>query len=402
MDENLLKKTFELISNDNENEFPQNTSVDLFDFSITSLEEAGITYKKIPKKNKRGKNPYLLRLFNSLNEPFLDFNKGFYPNNVKVGKLIANDKYLTERFLKYSGVKTPETMLLKENEMLKAESLIKEGKGNFVIKPKDLSHALGAFRNVDGSNFKECWNKSINVQKKYKVNTPLVIVQKQVEGIELRVTVTEGIVDTVSMRAPGFIVGDGKSTIEELINQKNINRKRNIYHYKNPLKINKDLENDLKLKGRNLESVPSKNEYLILYPRTNISIGRENYEITDYVKPTILEQAMEAVIAIPGIHTAGVDIIVDSLDADEGTVIEVNQNPAFQVNYFPMYGSKQDPLKKIFSSLLLENEILNNRINVETLTQDKLEIILEKFKFLYSKNKALEKEIEILLMNDLD
>src|SRR5699024_3187747 len=220
MDENLLKKTFELINSDNENEFSKNTSVDLFDFSITALEEAGITYKKIPKKNKRGKNPYFLRLFNTLNEPFLDFTKGFYPNNVKVGKLIANDKHLTERFLKYSGVKTPETLLLKENEMLKAESLIKEGKGNFVIKPKDLSHALGAFRNVDGSNFKECWHKSINIQKKYKVNTPLVIVQKQVEGIELRVTVTEGIVDTVSMRAPGFIVGDGKSTIEELINQK--------------------------------------------------------------------------------------------------------------------------------------------------------------------------------------
>ena len=161
------------------------------------------------------------------------------------------------------------------------------------------------------------------------------------------------------------------------------------------------MANDLKLKGRSLNSVLPENEYLILYPRTNISIGRENYEVTNYVKPTILEQALEAVIAIPGIHTAGVDIIVDSLDAYEGTVIEVNQNPAFQVNYFTMYGAKQNPLKNIFSSLLLENEILNNHINPETLTQGKLEMILEKFKFLYRKNKTLEKEIEILLMNDL-
>jgi len=50
---------------------------------------------------------------------------------------------------------------------------------------------------------------------------------------------------------------------------------------------------------------------------------------------------------------------------------------------------------------LLENEILNNHINLETLTQGKLEMILEEFKFLYRKNKTLEKEIEILLMNDL-
>src|SRR5699024_3563977 len=130
--------------------------------------------------------------------PFLDFNKGFYPNNVKIGKLIANDKYLTERFLKYSGIKTPDTQILNENEFKKAENLIKNGISYFVVKPKDLSHALGAFRNVNETNFKECWNKSIDIQRKYKVPEPVIIIQKQVEGIELRVTVTEGVVDTVS------------------------------------------------------------------------------------------------------------------------------------------------------------------------------------------------------------
>src|SRR5699024_12418149 len=111
MDENLLKKTFELINSDNENEFSKNTSVDLFDFSITALEEAGITYKKIPKKNKRGKNPYFLRLFNTLNEPFLDFNKCFYQINVIVVKLITNDKHLTYCFFKFLGVYTVDTLV---------------------------------------------------------------------------------------------------------------------------------------------------------------------------------------------------------------------------------------------------------------------------------------------------
>src|SRR5699024_7542884 len=308
MDEKLLKETIERLEIDKENTYTDNSSVDLFDFAVNSLQRGNITYKKVPKKNKRGKNPYLLRIFDENNEPFIDFNKGFYPNNMKVGKLIANDKFLTERFLKYSGVKTPETKLLKEHEFHKAEALSLNEKGNFVIKPKDLSHALGAFRNVDRSNYKECWKETIRVQRRYKVKTPIVIVQKQVEGIELRVTVTEGVVDTVSMRAPGFIVGDGKSTIVDLINEKNERRKKNLYHYKNPLKIDDNMVKDLKLSDKNLDTVLNKNEYLILYPRTNISTGRENYEITKHVHPNILEQALNAVIAIPGVHTAGVDI----------------------------------------------------------------------------------------------
>src|SRR5699024_1351672 len=237
-----------------ENVYSFNASTDLFDYAVSALEKEEINHKKIPKKSKRGKNPFILRLYDH-DEAFLDFNKGFYPNNERIGKTIAKDKYLTERFLKYSGVKTPETKLMKEHEIHKAKEIIKNGDGNFVIKPKDLSHALGAFRNVGLSNFKDCWEQSIKIQKKYKVKNPIVIVQKQVEGIELRVTVTEGVVDTVSMRAPGFIVGDGKSTVEELINAKNEMRKKNIYHYKNPLKINDELKNDLQSKGRNLNSI---------------------------------------------------------------------------------------------------------------------------------------------------
>src|SRR5699024_9776530 len=115
---------------------------------------AGIKYEKVPKKNKKRKISFFLRLYDK-GMPFLDFNKGFYPNNVKIGKLMANDKYLTERFLKYSGIKTPDTQILNEHEFKKAENLIKTGTSEFYVKPKDLTHALGAFRNVNETNCKE-------------------------------------------------------------------------------------------------------------------------------------------------------------------------------------------------------------------------------------------------------
>src|SRR5699024_4515965 len=126
MDEKLLKETLEKLNYNQENIYSQDASTDLFDYARDSLNSTEIRYKKVRKKNKKGKNPYILRLYDK-NEPFLDFNKGFYPNNTKIGKLIANDKFLTERFLKYSGVKTPDTKLLKEHEIHKAEEIIKNG-----------------------------------------------------------------------------------------------------------------------------------------------------------------------------------------------------------------------------------------------------------------------------------
>ena len=165
MDEKLLKETLDILNTDKENIYSPHASTDLFDYAVSSLEQEGINYKKIPKKSKKGKNPFILRLYDN-DDAFLDFNKGFYPNNEKIGKTIANDKFLTERFLKYSGVKTPETKLMQEHEIHKAKEIIKNGAGHFVIKPKDLSHALGAFRNVGLSNFKDCWEQSIKIQKK--------------------------------------------------------------------------------------------------------------------------------------------------------------------------------------------------------------------------------------------
>lgn len=397
MNEQLLKETLETINYSSENSYPSDASTNLFDKAQNTLINVDINFKKIPKKNfKKQKNPYLLRLFDH-KEAFLDFNKGFYPNNTKLGKFIANDKYLSEQFLKYSNIKTPETKLFKSTEYDKAEQMIKNGDGYFVIKPKSLSNSLGAFRDVDITNFKSCWSKTIDVQKKRKIKSPIVIIQNQVEGLELRITVNEGIVDTATIKAPGFVVGDGQSTIEELIKKKNEQRKKNVYQRKNLLKIHDELITDLKSRGLTLTSTLKNKEYLILYPKTNLQTGREHYEVTQFVHPNVMQQAVDSVIATPGVHTAGVDIIIDSLSSTEGTVIEVNQNPAFQLNYYPKYGKIQDPLKEIFNNLKLEKRILNKELNIDTLDQDTLNFLMERYEFLYKKQRTMENGINALL-----
>ena len=113
--------------------------------------------------------------------------------------------------------------------------------------------------------------KNLKIQKQYKIKKPLIIIQNQVEGLELRVTVIEGKADTATLRAPGYIVGDGSSTIEQLINIKNENRKKNNFHYKNPYKFNEALKIGLESRNLTIYSILPDDEYLILYPKVIIS-----------------------------------------------------------------------------------------------------------------------------------
>lgn len=398
MNEKLLKETMKKLGVDrkNEIEYPSSKSTDLYISAQESLNNANIAFKKIPKKNTKSKNKYLLRLYDN-NRPFLDFNKGFYPNNTGIGKTISNDKLLTEQFLAYANVNTPDTRFFKPNEYEKAAAYVKKQSGKCVLKPKDLRQSLGAFRDVDIDNLGTIWKQNLKIQKQYKVKEPLIIIQKQIEGLELRITVIEGTADTATLRAPGYIVGDGTSTIKSLIENKNEQRKKNNFHNKNPFKFNDALNTGLSERNLNLNSVLNKDEYLILYPTVGIGTGRDNIEISDFIHPNIFKLAEKAVTAIPNIQTAGVDIIIENLDSEEGTILEVNQNPAFQVNYFNMYGRKQDPLAKLFSSIKLDNKILKDSLKIEDLTQDDFDHFINRYRFLFNKQKSLSESIEQLL-----
>src|SRR5699024_145593 len=190
MNEKLLKETMKKLGVDrkNEIEYPSSKSTDLYISAQESLNNANIAFKKIPKKNTKSKNKYLLRLYDN-NRPFLDFNKGFYPNNTGIGKTISNDKLLTEQFLAYANVNTPDTRFFKPNEYEKAAAYVKKQSGKCVLKPKDLRQSLGAFRDVDIDNLGTIWKQNLKIQKQYKVKEPLIIIQKQIEGLELRITV---------------------------------------------------------------------------------------------------------------------------------------------------------------------------------------------------------------------
>lgn len=395
MDEQILSELYSRFEKIDLNQYSKDIPLDHFIVTQDELKKMGIKYKKVKEKRKNR-----LYLFDKGDKIFR-YTKSFYPNNSLFGFKVANDKMLTEKYLTYGGVNTTKSKIFNQNEYSQALKYIQKSDEKLVIKPLALDGGLGVFIDVKPSNFEYFWKECLLAQKRRKVKNPKLLIQEYVTGFEVRIIITEGSFMSATLRVPAHIKGDGKSSIEDLIHQKNLKRQDNPLLKDSPIKINKRLEKLLEYKHLNLKSILKNKEFCILYPQSNTQHGGENIEITSLINEKIRQQCVDAVIAIPGIHTSGIDIIIENFDDEEGTIIEVNKAPAFLLNYYPYIGKPQNPMKYIFKSLIIESRILRNKFDINELDELDLKILENRFKFNYLKQKSMEETIKILEKENL-
>lgn len=390
MQEKVLSNILKLVLNKSKNRYDRSISLDLLEIAKSDLNDLNIKYEPFLYRSKER-----LKIYD--NQAFVKtYVKNFYHNNSKFGFKVSNDKMLTEKYLKFAEIPTTSSIILEENQLEQARLHIKNSEKSFVIKPVNLSGGAGVFVNVTLEDISYYWQQCIEIQQKYKVNNPQVILQEMIDGFEVRVIVTEGKALSATLRTPAYVIGDNQNTIEELIIEKNKIKHENGFMFNKKIKINNNLIKFLNEKNLSLQSVLEDEQLCILNPITNLVYGGENIVVTDFVSEEIMRLAENAVASIPGIQTAGVDVMINSLDDKEGYILEVNKAPAFQLNYYPYIGKPQAPLKYIFSSLILEDRILKDRLTIDEIDETSFSLITERYKALYNKQKQLEKIIENL------
>lgn len=390
MREEVLLNILDLVSEAPRNLNSRNISLDLMDIAKNDLNDLNIKYKPFLYRGKER-----LKIYDQDNY-VKTYVKNFYHNNSKFGFKVSDDKMLTEKYLMLANIPTTKSIILEGNELKQAIEYIKINKGPYVIKPLNLAGGAGVFVNISLENIENYWEQCIEVQSKYNTAKPQVILQEMITGFEVRVIVTEGKALSATLRTPAYVIGDSKSTIEELIHEKNKQKDESGFLFNKKIKNNDNLTKYLKKKDLSIESVLKNGQLCILNPVTNLVNGGENIVITDYIHENIMKLAEDAVASIPGIHTAGVDVMIDSLDDTEGHILEINKAPAFQLNYYPYIGKPQEPLKYIFSSLILENRVLHDKLLLEDLDEKSFALLNERYKALFKKQKQLEEIIKNL------
>lgn len=261
---------------------------------------------------------------------------------------IAGNKHATKTLLGDMGVPVPKGFRIREADEL--ESTVERIGYPVVIKPLDGNHGKGATVGV----------KSIEDARvafdKAKEYSRWVIVEKQLIGADFRALVVNNRLIAVAERVPAHVVGDGKHTIEQLIEITNSDPRRGYGHEKVLTEIDIDSQTlrCIHKAGYEVDSVLTKDEILYLKTTANISTGGTAIDVTDEVHPENVF-LFERIARIIGLDVAGVDIIApnvsEPLHASGGGIIEVNAAPGFRMHLAPSEGIGRNVAEHVLDML---------------------------------------------------
>lgn len=263
-----------------------------------------------------------------------------------IAESIASDKELTKSLLASCGVPVPEGERVESPE--EAWKAAQDIGLPVVVKPTDANHGRGVFTNL---------NTREEIESAYgsaQEEGSGVIVERFVRGSEHRLLVVAGRVVAATRGETASVMGDGRSTIVELIDsQINSDPRRGeeedypltpILLEREPIAL---LE--LERQGYGPDSVPPEGREVLVIRHGNMA-----FDVTDDVHPSVAETGALAARAV-GLDVAGIDLVAEDisrpLEEQRGAIVEVNAGPSLLMHLKPAEGKPRPVGEAIVDSL---------------------------------------------------
>jgi cyanophycin synthetase len=254
-----------------------------------------------------------------------------------IGVELACDKEDTKYLLEQAEVDVPRGDIIRRERSL--EDACKYVGYPLVIKPVDGNHGRGITVNIQ--NYDTALVAFNHAKESSKSGA--IIVEKFIVGEDYRLLVINNVLVAGAIRTPAHVIGDGKSTIQELIDIVNSDSRRGFGHENvlTKITINELTVNIIKQAGYTLESVIAIDERLILKDTANLSTGGTAEDITDIIHPANVSM-VERISKIIDLDICGIDIMTTDiskpLSETGGAVLEVNAGPGFRMHLAPTTG----------------------------------------------------------------
>jgi D-alanine-D-alanine ligase-like ATP-grasp enzyme len=212
-----------------------------------------------------------------------------------------------------------------------------------IVKPNSGSQGVGVALVHTKEEFYQAMRKIFKFDK-------IAIIQRQVLGKDYRVVVLDKKIISAYERVPLSVIGDGESTILDLLKVKQktfIVSKRDTRIRLNDPRI------VIKLKHQKLrfDSVLEKGQKVFLLDNANLSTGGDSVDVTKKVHPAFKKIAVQLTRDM-GLRLCGVDLMVQgdiSQKPDVYWVLEINSAPG--LDHYAKMGKAQE---KIVEDLYLE------------------------------------------------
>ncbi len=250
---------------------------------------------------------------------------------------IASNKELTNRLLHEVGIPVPRSVIVSD-----ADEAVRQANRigyPIVLKPLDGNHGRGVCVNLRDEdevreNFPFAFGESRNGS---------VIAETFITGKDYRILVVDNEVVAVAERVPAHVVGDGRHTVEQLVDLANADPRRGVGHEKILTRIMVDAQT-LEVLGRaghDLSFVPEAGQTIQLKLTGNMSTGGTSIDRTDDIHPDNVEISRQAAMVV-GLDIAGIDFIAPDISQSVrqagGAICEVNAGPGFRMHTHPTEG----------------------------------------------------------------
>ena len=268
---------------------------------------------------------------------------------------LACDKEGTKTILDNAGVPVPQGTVIQYLDELE-QAIVDIGGYPIVIKPLDGNHGRGITINInDRSDAETAYDLASKASKSRSV-----IVERYYPGNDHRVLVINNKVVAVAERVPAHVVGDGRSTVKELIEITNQDPKRGNGHDNvlTKITIDKTSQAVLEKQGYQLDSVLPANKVAYLRATANLSTGGIAIDRTDEIHPENVWIAQRTAKII-GLDIAGIDIVTSDISKPlretGGVIVEVNAAPGFRMHAAPSEGLPRNVGASVLEMLYPDN-----------------------------------------------
>ena len=226
------------------------------------------------------------------------------------------DKHVTVRLLRRAGLNVPAQQLA--GDMVANEAFLREH-GALVVKPVDSEQGKGIAVNLTAIEDVEV---AVEAASRFDER---VLLEQFCQGQDLRIVVINHRVVAAAVRRPACVVGDGVSTIAQLI-EKQSRRRAAATGGESRIPVDAETERCLAADGLILSDVLPFGREQLVRRTANLHTGGTIHDVTDRLHPA-LRVAAEQASRVLDIPVTGLDFLVPAVDGPDYVIIEANERP---------------------------------------------------------------------------
>ena len=228
----------------------------------------------------------------------------------------CDDKRATRRILSAAGLSVPRGCPATGDER---DAAFLAEVGELVVKPARGEQGKGI---TVGVTDERALADAVDLARRH---CPDVLLEELVPGQDLRVLVLGHEVVAAALRRPASVLGDGRTTVRELIGAQS-RRRAAATAGESRIPMDEGTGATVRSRGYDLDDVLPAAEELEVRRTANLHTGGTIHDVTDSLHPDIVRAAVRASRALD-IPVTGLDFLVRDPSGPEHVLIEANERP---------------------------------------------------------------------------